>query len=67
MEQKTDKELHEEFLEDFKQLLKKYKAEFSIEFQVDGWSHKDVPTVHFGHVGHYSYLEFPSFIDGKED
>lgn len=50
--------------------MKKYEAESSADFQVDGWSHKDVPVVHFGHIGdirYYSYLELPSFIDGTEE
>lgn len=69
MNEDNNDKLHEEFLEDFKQLLKKYKAEFSIDFQADGWSHKEVPVVNFGHIEdirHYSCLELPSFIDSED-
>ena len=68
MEQKTDKELHKEFLEDFRQLLKKYNAEFSLDFENHNWDSTDVPTIHFGYIEDirdYSRLELPSFIDGE--
>lgn len=64
MEDNNDK-LHKEFLEDFKQLLKKYNAEFSLDFETHNWNSTDVPTIHFGYIGgirDYSRLELPSFI-----
>lgn len=61
--------LHEEFLEDFKQLLKKYNAEFSLDFENHNWHSTDVPTIHFMNIGdirNYSRLELPSFIDAED-
>lgn len=61
-----NKELHENFLKDFKELLKKYDAEFSIDFETEGWSHKDVPTIHFNwneERGLVKELKLPNYID----
>lgn len=66
----SNDKLHKEFLEDFKQLLKKYNAEFSLDFENHNWNSADVPTIHFGYIEnirYYSRLELPSFIDGKEE
>lgn len=62
--------LHKEFLRDFKQLLKKYSAEFSLDFENHNWHSTDVPTIHFEFIEdirHYSRLKLPSFIDGEEE
>lgn len=62
-------EIHEAFLSDLSALLKKYDASFNIDFRVDGWSHKNVPTIEFNGVYEgdnkrdYSVLDLPSYID----
>ncbi len=64
------KQLHDSFIKDFRELLKKYDAEFSVEFHAEGWSHKDVPTINFNYDerrGIVEPLELPSYIDGVID
>lgn len=60
------KTTHEEFIKDFKELLKKHDAEFVVEFESKGWYHKDVPTINFNwneQRGVVESLELPSYIN----
>lgn len=59
-----NKELHDNFLKDFEELLKKYDAYFTIDFEPDGWSHRDIPVINFNWQDERSYSEFrlPSCI-----
>lgn len=60
-----NKELHEEFLKDFKELLKKYDAEFYTEFQVNGWFTNDVPMIQFNYNNDRGSIEdliLPKYI-----
>lgn len=59
------KEIHEEFINDFKLLLNKYDAEFNVNFVSEGWSHRDVPTISFNwnkDRGVIEELILPSYI-----
>lgn len=61
------KQLHDSFIKDFRELLKKYDAEFSVEFHTERWSHKDVPTINFNYDerrGFIEPLELHSYIYG---
>lgn len=58
--------IHEDFINDFKLLLKKHDAEFNLDFTTEGWSHKDVPTINFNYRedrGFVKDLVLPNYID----
>lgn len=65
-----NKELHENFLKDFKELLRKYDACFEVFFETEGWYHKDVPVITFEYNNERGIVEdlrLHNYIDGYEN
>lgn len=63
-----NKELHENFLKDFKELLKKYDAEFNLDWC--SYDREDKPMIMFNSQypnREYSELRLPRYIDGDEN
>jgi hypothetical protein len=68
----TTEQLHQEFLCDFTELLKKYNARFEVEYMDDGYYSHRVPCIEFNSqydyvsdnlVREYSTIELPDYIN----
>lgn len=62
-------ELHNDFLRDLSDLLKKYDAELYTEFRSKGWHGEDVMVIEFKGIydgknkSEYSKLDIPKYLD----